>query len=139
MKILNTKMLLVATTLFASVVQAEIAVVVHPSNAASLDASSLSRIFLGKMKSFPGGGQAVPVNQSEGSSATSEFNSKVLKKSGSQLKAYWSKLVFTGKGTPPKAIGSDAEVISLVSSNPNLIGYVDASAVTGDVKVVAKF
>ena len=132
-------MLLVATTLFASVVQAEIAVVVHPSNAASLDASSLSRIFLGKMKSFPGGGQAVPVNQSEGSSATSEFNSKVLKKSGSQLKAYWSKLVFTGKGTPPKAIGSDAEVISLVSSNPNLIGYVDASAVTGDVKVVAKF
>jgi ABC-type phosphate transport system substrate-binding protein len=139
MKILNTKMLLVATTLFASVAQAEIAVVVHPSNAASLDASSLSRIFLGKMKSFPGGGQAVPVNQSEGSSATSEFNSKVLKKSGSQLKAYWSKLVFTGKGTPPKAIGSDAEVISLVSSNPNLIGYVDASAVTGDVKVVAKF
>lgn len=139
MKILNTKMLLVATTLFASVAQAEIAVVVHPSNAASLDASSLSRIFLGKMKSFPGGSQAVPVNQSEGSSATSEFNSKVLKKSGSQLKAYWSKLVFTGKGTPPKAIGSDAEVISLVSSNPNLIGYVDASAVTGDVKVVAKF
>lgn len=139
MKILNTKMLLVATTLFASVAQAEIAVVVHPSNAANLDASSLSRIFLGKMKSFPGGGQAVPVNQPEGSSATSEFNSKVLKKSGSQLKAYWSKLVFTGKGTPPKAIGSDAEVISLISTNPSLIGYVDASAVTGDVKVVAKF
>lgn len=139
MKSLSTKALLVAATLFASVAQAEIAVVVHPSNAANLDASNLSRIFLGKMKSFPGGVQALPLNQAEGNAVTSEFNSKVLKKSGSQLKAYWSKLVFTGKGTPPKAVGSDAEVISLVSTNPNLIGYVDASAVTADVKVVAKF
>lgn len=118
---------------------AEIAVVVHPSNASSLDANTISRIFLGKLKAFPGGGQAVPLNLSESSSQTDEFNKKVLKKSGSQLKAYWSKLVFTGKGTPPKVIASDAEVISLVSSNPNIIGYIDAAAVTGDVKVIAKF
>ncbi len=139
MKFVKSKLAVAAIALFASVAQAEVAVVVHPSNAASLDQASLSRIFLGKMKSFPGGGQAVPLNQSEGNAATAEFNNKVLKKSASQLKAYWSKLVFTGKGTPPKALASDSEVINLVSSNPNVIGYVDASAVTGAVKVVAKF
>ena len=139
MKFVKSKLAVAAIALFASVAQAEVAVVVHPSNAASLDQASLSRIFLGKMKSFPGGGQAVPLNQSEGNAATAEFNNKVLKKSASQLKAYWSKLVFTGKGTPPKALSSDSEVINLVSSNPNVIGYVDASAVTGAVKVVAKF
>jgi len=139
MKFVKSKLAVAALTLFASVAQAEVAVVVHPSNAAALDEASVSRIFLGKMKSFPGGGQAVALNQAEGNAATSEFNAKVLKKSGSQLKAYWSKLVFTGKGTPPKAVANDAEVLSLVSSNPNVIGYVDASAVTGAVKVVGKF
>jgi hypothetical protein len=48
-------------------------------------------------------------------------------------------LVFTGKGTPPKVVANDAEVISLISANPNLIGYIDATAVTGTVKVIAKF
>lgn len=118
---------------------AEVAVVVHPSNSAAVDQTAISRIFLGKMKSFPGGSQAVPVSQSESSGVTNEFNDKVLNKSGSQLKAYWSKLVFTGKGTPPKTLNSDKEVLDLVASNPNIIGYVDAASVTGNVKVIAKF
>lgn len=139
MKLNKSKLAIAALTLFAGVAQAEIAVVVHPSNSANIDQASVARIFLGKMKSFPDAGQAVPLNQSESNAATAEFNSKVLKKSGSQLKAYWSKLVFTGKGTPPKAIATDAEVIQLVSSNPNMIGYVDSSTVTADVKVIAKF
>jgi ABC-type phosphate transport system substrate-binding protein len=139
MKLFKTKACLLAIALIAPLAQAEIAVIVHPSNAAAIDDASISRIFLGKLKSYPGGGQALPINQNEGSGATSEFNSKVLKKSGSQLKAYWSKLVFTGKGTPPKAVASDAEVINLVSSNPNIIGYVDSGSVTGAVKVVAKY
>ncbi len=139
MKLLKTKLCVAMLSLVTLFAQAEIAIVVHPSNAAAVDNAALSRIFLGKLKTFSGGGQALPINQSESNPATEEFNSKVLKKSGSQLKAYWSKLVFTGKGTPPKAVASDAEVINLVSSNPNLIGYVDAGAVTGAVKVVAKF
>lgn len=127
------------TFLMTTSVVAEVAVVVHPSNAAALDSNSISRIFLGKLKSFPGGGQVVPLNLAESSAQTDEFNKKVLKKSGSQLKAYWSKLVFTGKGTPPKVVANDAEVVKLVSSNPNIIGYIDSASVTGDVKVIAKF
>ena len=139
MKLLKTKLCIATLGLASLVAQAEIAVVVHPSNAAAVDSSSLSRIFLGKAKNFPGGGQVVAINQAESNTATAEFNDKVLRKSGSQLKSYWSKLVFTGKGTPPKALSSDAEVISFVSSNPNSIGYVDAASVTSAVKVVGKY
>ncbi len=78
-------------------------------------------------------------NQNEGSAAREAFNDKVLGKSSSQLKAYWSRLIFTGKGTPPKESGSDADVVSLVAKNPNLVGYVDAAAVDGSVKVVYTF
>jgi ABC-type phosphate transport system substrate-binding protein len=118
---------------------ADIAVIVNPSNANSLDGSTISRIFLGKAKSFPDGSNAEPINSQEGAPSSNEFNQKVLKKSASQLKAYWSKLVFTGKGTPPKAVGGDEDVLKLVSSNSNAIGYIDASKVDGSVKVVATF
>ncbi|PUA29013.1 MAG: phosphate ABC transporter substrate-binding protein [Cellvibrio sp. 79] len=118
---------------------AEVAVIVHPSAGFnSLTEDDISRIFLGKSKSFPGGGQAVPVNQNEGSATRDKFNEAVCKKNASQYKAYWSQLVFTGKGTPPKDAGDDAAVKAQVAANPNAIGYVDASAVDASVKVVFK-
>lgn len=133
------KLLITSTLLISPIAKAEIAVIVNASNTSQIDTKTISRIFLGKMKSFPDGGQAVPMNQASGSTATEEFNNKVLKKSSSQLKAYWSKLVFTGKGTPPKDVGGDAEMLKLISANPNLIGYVDAASVDGSVKVIATF
>lgn len=118
---------------------AEVAVIVHPSSGIeSLTEDDVARLFLGKSKSFPGGAQAVPINQNEGSAAREKFNEAVCKKNASQYKAYWSQLVFTGKGTPPKDGGDDAGVKALISANPNMIGYVDASAVDASVKVVFK-
>lgn len=130
--------LLIAGLVLSPLAQAEVAVIVHPSNASTLDADAVSKLFLGREKSFPGGAAAVPLALSDDAAATAEFNDKILKKPSSQLKAYWSKLIFTGKGTPPKEIASDAEMVKLISSNPNMIGFVDAKAVDGSVKVVLK-
>jgi ABC-type phosphate transport system substrate-binding protein len=118
---------------------AEVAVVVHPSNASTLNAEEISKLYLGRSKSFPDGKAAIPLALGDSSGATAIFNEKVLNKTGSQIKAYWSKLVFTGKGTPPKELATDQEVIDLVSQNPSVIGYVDKSAVNASVKVVATF
>ena len=115
---------------------AEISVITHPSNDASITAKQASKLFLGKSKKFPGGGQAVPIEQADGSAARTEFHASVTKKKSSQLKAYWSRIVFTGKGQPPKEVPSDADVIELISQNPSMIGYVDSAAVNGSVKVV---
>lgn len=131
--------MIVALLGFALVAQAEVAVIVHPSaDVDALTEDDIARLFLGKAKSFPNGGQAVPVNQDEGSPVREKFNEGVTKKNASQYKAYWSQLVFTGKGTPPKDMGGNAEVKALVASTPNMIGYVDSSAVDGSVKVVYK-
>lgn len=118
---------------------AEVAVIVHPtSGAAALTEDDVSRIFLGKSKTFPDGSVAVSVNQDEGSAVRDKFNEAVCKKNSSQYKAYWSQLVFTGKGTPPKDAGDDAAVKKLVAANPNMIGYIDAGAVDASVKVAYK-
>lgn len=132
------KRLFIAALFVSTTVHAEVAVIVHPSNAATLDIEAVSKLFLGREKSFTGGATAVPLSLSEGSPAAAEFNDKVVKKSFSQLKAYWSKLLFTGKGTPPKEVSNDAEMLQLVANNPNMIGYVDAKSVDSSVKVVLK-
>lgn len=123
---------------FSALVCAEVAVIVHPSVAASASANDIERLFLGKTKSL-GGTKLVPLNLDKGTPARDEFNEKVLKKSDSQLKSYWSRLVFTGKAQPPKTVASEAEAVQLVSTNPNMIAYVSNAAVSADVKVLASF
>lgn len=124
--ILNT---LIATGLLVCCSsQAEIVVVVNNANSDALTKSDVSRIFLGKNKSF------TAVNVSSGNASRAEFNKKALNKSSSQVKAYWSKLVFSGKGTPPKELDSDAKVKEFVASNPKAIGYIDSANLDGSVK-----
>lgn len=127
-------------SLITAAAHAEYAVIVSTGNAnASLDKTAITRIFLGKASSFPDGSKAIPVDQSEGSASREAFNSHVLEKSASQLKAYWSRLIFTGKGTPPQESGSDIDIKNLIANNPNLVGYIDSSQVDSSVKVVFRF
>lgn len=127
------------SSLFICNAFADTAVIVHPSNGDLLDKDAVSKIFLGKTKSFPSGGDIFPVNQKDGAEIRTSFDEYVLGKSSSQVKAYWSKLMFTGKGTPPKEAESGAEVKSLVAGNPATIGYIDASEVDDSVKVIFTF
>lgn len=113
-------------------------VIVHPSNSSALDNKAIKKIFLGKSKSFPGGGSVVPISLDDGSSGATTFNKGMLGKSSSQLKSYWAKLVFTGKATPPQTVANDAEMLALISANPNMIGYIEGDG-DASVKVVASF
>ncbi|MFT2090016.1 phosphate ABC transporter substrate-binding protein [Paraglaciecola sp. 2405UD69-4] len=116
---------------------AEVVVIVHPSNNATFSQKAVQRIYLGKEKKFSDGKEALPVNQVPSSAARESFDSDTLGRSTNQVAAYWSKLVFTGKGIPPKELDNDSAVISIVAENPNAIGYVDSASVTGTVKAVS--
>ena len=120
-------------------VQAEISVIVNPANANAVVADDLNRLFLGRSSSFADGSKATPLNLAEGQASRDEFDSKVLNRSSAQLKAYWSKLVFTGKGTPPKELADDAAVKAAVAADASAIGYISSASVDGSVKVVASF
>lgn len=131
---------LVSSLSLPMISSAETAVIVHPSNGnASLDQGTVKKIFLGKAKKFPDGSQAIPIDQGDDSPVKKGFLDTVVGKSPSQLKSYWSKRVFTGKGTPPKQVGSGADVKKLVAENPATIGYIDSSEVDGTVKVVMTY
>jgi ABC-type phosphate transport system substrate-binding protein len=130
-------MLAIIACFGAGLAQADVVVVVSAKSAVgSLTADEVSQLFLGKIGTFPSGSLAVPIDQSEGTPARGEFYTKVTGKDAAQVKAYWSKLVFTGKGQPPKEVPGNAEVKKLVADNPNMIGYIDKSAADGSVKII---
>ena len=118
---------------------AELAVIVHPSNAVELSKDDIQRIFLGKNRSFPNGGEAVPISYEFSTQEAEEFSTNVLGKTPKQLKAYWAKMIFTGQGTPPKEMETGAQVLELISKNPNLIGFVPVGTESANVRVVGKF
>jgi ABC-type phosphate transport system substrate-binding protein len=117
--------------------QAQVAVVVNPkSAAASMTADQVASIFLGKSSTLPSGATAAAADQAEGSAVREQFYAKVAGKQAAQVKAAWSRLVFSGKATPPKELGSSADVKKFVAANPDAIGYIEKSAVDASVKVV---
>ena len=135
MQIIKTVAVFIALQI--ATVQADIVIVVNPANANAVSADDLNRLFLGRASSFSDGSKATPLNLAEGSSNRDEFDGKVLSRSASQLKAYWSKLVFTGKGTPPKELSDDAAMKAAVAADSSAIGYINSANVDDSVKVVA--
>lgn len=135
-KLFRQVLCLMLMAMASAAVQADIVVVVSVENHnKALTAEQVSRIFLGKIGTFPNGEQAIPIDQPKGR-GRDWFYRKVAGKTGVQLSAYWSRLTFTGAGMPPIEAESEDEVVSTVADNPNTVGYVDASKVNKRVKVL---
>ncbi len=106
------------------------------SSVEALSQNQAADIFLGRTSRFPNGDLAVPIDQVEGARTRDEFYQKLVGKSPAQVKAHWSKVIFTGKGQPPKEIADSKVIKRAVASSISFIGYVDRSALDGSVKVV---
>jgi ABC-type phosphate transport system substrate-binding protein len=113
-----------------------VAVVSSKSTVTTLNRSQVEDIFLGKTTRFPDGSRAEPIDQSEGTTVRDEFYTKLTGKSAAQMKAYWSKIIFTGRGQPPKTLPNAAEVKKRLAENPAAIGYIDVKLVDASVRVV---
>lgn len=101
----------------------------------SISEKEAKKIWLGKSKSL-GGTSLKVADLPKGNSSREQFYDAVVKKNNKKLKAYWAKIVFSGKGTPPKTFSSDADVISWVASTSGAVGYIDNTNVNDSVKVL---
>jgi ABC-type phosphate transport system substrate-binding protein len=104
--------------------------------AAAMRPDQVAAIFLGQCASFPDGRDAVALDQPVGSNLRDQFYDRVAGKSPALLRAYWSKMVFTGRGQPPHEARDSVAVRKAVADNPSLIGYIDASALDASVRPV---
>jgi ABC-type phosphate transport system substrate-binding protein len=113
-----------------------VAVVASNSAITTLSADQVADLFLGKASRFPDGEQAVPIDQLEGSRVRDVFYETFTRKSPAQVKAYWSRVIFTGRGQPPKEVANSLEVKKQLAQNPRAIGYIERSFVDESVRVL---
>ena len=136
-RLLGTLALLFGLLGTPALAQEVVAVVSAKSPVTGLNAEQVADIFLGKTGRFPDGSQAVPIDQHEDSPARERFYSQFTGKSPAQVKAHWSKIIFTGRGQPPKAAMSGAEAKKWIAENPHAIGYLENSLVDSSVRVLS--
>ncbi|NKF51635.1 phosphate ABC transporter substrate-binding protein [Shewanella sp. WXL01] len=107
-------------------------VVIGNTGTTDISKGDAKKAFLGKGSSY------VVYELDEGNATRSEFHGAVTGKSDAQLKAYWSKQVFTGKGNPPATVSDAAAMKAAVASDANAIGYIDEADLDSSVKVIFK-
>ena len=116
---------------------ADLVVIVSARNpVATLRADQVAAIFLGQSVRFPDGTEAVPYDLRIGAPLRDDFYARVTSKTPPLLKAYWSKMVFTGRGQPPAELPDSAAVRRKVADDPGAIGYIERGALDGSVHAV---
>ncbi|MCC2956359.1 phosphate ABC transporter substrate-binding protein [Massilia sp. IC2-477] len=116
---------------------AELVVIVSARNPLpALSGDQVAAIFLGQAGRFPDGLEAVALDQRLGTLERNQFYAQVTGKSPALLKAHWSKMVFTGRGQPPREAADSAAVRRMVADNPSMIGYIDRAALDASVRPV---
>lgn len=123
---------------------AEFAVIVHPDNPVqTMTPRQVSDLYLGRARSFsaaePQATGPASVYEHPADSPLREAFFRVLNgMSIKQLNAYWARLRFSGEVLPPAALADSRAVVDAVSRNRHAIGYVEAAAAGGQVKVVLR-
>ena len=117
--------------------QEVVAVVSARSPVTALNADQVADIFLGKSTRFPNGSQAVPIDQNEESELRDKFYALYAGKSPAQVKAHWAKIIFTGRGQPPRQVPNSAAAKKAIADNPNAIGYIDVRLLDPSLRVLA--
>jgi ABC-type phosphate transport system substrate-binding protein len=115
---------------------ADIKVIANPSvGATSVSSDELKGVFLATKSSLSDGSHVEPVLLKSGA-VHEAFLKDYVGKSDSALETYYRSLVFTGKGSMPKAFATDAEVVAYVEKTKGAIGYVATATATSTAKVL---
>ena len=128
--------LVVSFLLLTGFAQAGIVVVVSKnSDLGGLTRTEVRQIFNGQLNRV-GEISVKPLDLPVAASQREVFYQQVMGKSVEQMKSYWARMIFTGRGMPPREVSSDREMTLLVGSDRKFIGYMDEADVTSDLKVV---
>ncbi len=121
----------------ALALQAQVVVIVSAKNPITkLPPGELTQIFLGQTSTFFNGARVEPLDLPSASPLHEAFYQTFVGKTPAQMKAFWAKQSFTGKGDPPRTLPNPGEIVKLVASNPRYIAYVEPSVVNDSVKVL---
>ena len=125
--------------LTASMSNAELAVVAGQGFPLStLSKHEVADIFLAKTTHLADGLHVKPFELNN-AGYKALFYREISGKTLSQINSYWTTLIFTGKGKPPKNIEEPSRLIELLNNDPSSIAYLPTEKITNSMKVLHVF
>ena len=135
MKYFYVVLILMAAIVVTS--NAQIAVIVNKSNPISkITPGSLKDIYLLSVLKWSNG-MNIAVFDNRGKSIQKKFYEFINVSDIMGVKKQWLRFQLSGEGVAPITVDDDYEMIKKIASISGAIGYVRASEVKGDVKVIA--
>ena len=116
---------------------AELVVVVNArSGVAAMTRNEVINVFFGRNRQFFNGLEAMPVDLEDSHPKRLQFYKMLVGKDLSEINAYWSRQVFTGRMQAPPRLASTEEVLKWVAARPGGIGFVELPRADARVRVV---
>jgi len=120
--------------------RADLVVVVNPKSGIDrMTREEVVYVFMGRWRQLPSGLPAQPVDLPADSADYASFYRQLVNKNSAEIKAYWSRLIFSGGARPPVVAQGRDEQMKILASTPGAIGYLERSTVDSRVKVVFEF
>ncbi len=118
---------------------ADISVVVNSSNKVkSLSRQQVVDLFMGRRVAFPDGSFVLPFDLPVDHKIRKQFYYEITGKTIPQINAYWARLIFSGRATPPRVVKNTEELLDAMKNNKNAIAYIDSSRINENMKLVLK-
>ena len=116
---------------------AELVVIVNVrSGVALMTRSEVTNIFFGRYRQFFNGLEAQPVDLVDTHPDRARFYNGLVGKNLSDVNAYWSRQVFSGRMQPPLKLATPEDVLKWVASHPGGIGFIELAKADARVRVV---
>lgn len=108
-----------------------------PTN--TLSKKQVIDIYMGRFNKFPNGESVTPLDFTSPNTARELFYELLVGQSERKINAYWSRLLFSGRATPPQKADSVQAVIAIIQNNTSALAYLAASDVQQGMKIVYEF
>jgi ABC-type phosphate transport system substrate-binding protein len=133
----SLSILFFGVVLSCSLAKAQDVVVIVNNGVKATGASKddIAGVFTGDKSSLGDGSKVTPVTLKAGA-AHEAFLKEYIGKSDAAYRTAWRSLVFTGQGSMPKTVDSEAAMVDYVAATPGAIGYVSKGTEHDKVKTL---
>ncbi len=132
--------LLLPIVLIAGLAHADLVVVTSPkSGLERISRQDLVNVYMGRLRTHSTGEPAVALDLAAQSAERVDFYRQLVNKESADIKAYWSRLIFSGGARPPQTVNDPETLIRLLNQMPGAVGYLDRKQVDHRVRIVYEF
>lgn len=132
-------LMLLTSLVICSAARADLVVIVNAhSPVQALTKDEVSRIYLKKLQNLPllNNFEVYPIGQGARPATYEFFYTSITEKNNTQWRAYWARMMFTGRDKPPIDGLNNEGVKALVAQSPSAVGFIDEAAMDDRYRVV---